>query len=120
MPFPGYCGWLIEVTFFECKQFLGFEDAQNQAKAAVERTAPLAFVVYDLVLLWSAARPVSTEGTAWVRRPWYRHKTTPSFLDMLTALRREGWARYVSAASESAPGLQNAPTPWPDAVFATA
>jgi hypothetical protein len=111
--------WTLEVTFFESKQFLGFEDAQNQAKAAVERTAPLAFVVYDLVLLWYAARPTPTEP-AWVVRPWYRHKATASFLDMLTALRREGWARYVSAAPGATPRGQNAGTPWPDAVFATA
>jgi len=37
--------WTLEVTFFESKQFPGFEDAQNQAKWAVERTAPMAFVV---------------------------------------------------------------------------
>ena len=114
------CRWTLEVTFFESKQFLGFEDPQNQTKAAVERTAPMAFVVYDLVLLWYAARPAPPEGTAWVLRPWYRHKTTPSFLDMLTALRREGWVRYVSAAPAPTPGLQNTCTPWPDAVFATA
>jgi hypothetical protein len=111
--------WTLEVTFFESKQVLGFQDPQNQTKAAVERTAPMAFVVYALVLLWYASRPAPAEP-AWVMRPWYRHKTAPSFLDMLTTLRRDGWVRYVSAAPNDARGLQNAPTPWPDAVFATA
>jgi hypothetical protein len=112
--------WILEVTFFESKQFLGFEDPQNQSKRAVERTAPMAFVVYDLVLLWYAARPAPRDGIAWVVRPWYRHKTTPSFPDMLTALRRDGWARYVSAVPSPAQGPQNPYTSWPDAVFATA
>ena len=112
--------WTLEVTFLASKQFLGFEDPQNQSQAAVRRTAPMAFVAYDLVLLWYAARPAPTWTDAWVVRPWYRHKATPSFLDMLTALRREGWARYVSEAPCAVRRLQNPLTPWPDAVFATA
>ena len=32
--------WALEVTFFDCKQSLGFEEPQNQATRAVRRTAP--------------------------------------------------------------------------------
>jgi hypothetical protein len=112
--------WTIEVTFFNAKQFLGFEDPQNQTKAAVQRTAPMAFVVYDLVLLWYAARPEPERTAGWPIRPWYRQKSTPSFPDMLTTLRREGWTRYVSAPPCPPRRLQNPRTSWPDAVFATA
>ena len=48
--------WTIEVAFHDQKQFLGFEDPQNQTPEAVARTAPMAGLVYDLVLLWYAAR----------------------------------------------------------------
>jgi hypothetical protein len=44
--------WTLEVAFHDAKQFLGLEDPQGQAPAAVRRTAPLALVVYGLVLLW--------------------------------------------------------------------
>jgi hypothetical protein len=42
--------WTLEVTIHDAKQHLGFGQAQSQAKAAVERTAPFAGVVYSLVL----------------------------------------------------------------------
>jgi hypothetical protein len=73
------------------KQFLGFEDPQRQTRLAVQRTAPLALLVYDLVLLWFAHHQRKAAAPAWVERPWYHRKATPSFLDMLTALRRAGW-----------------------------
>ena len=88
---------MIEVSFHDQKQFLGFEDPQNQTSQAVARTAPLAGLVYDLVLLWYAERVRQGLATGWVARPWYRSKTTPSFLDMLTAARQESWHRDVSA-----------------------
>jgi hypothetical protein len=88
--------WTIEVAFHDQKQFLGFEDPQNQTPEAVARTAPMAGIVYDLVLLWYAARLQQGHATGWLVRPWYRSKTTPSFLDMLTAVRQESWRLYFS------------------------
>jgi hypothetical protein len=113
--------WTIEVTFHDAKQFLGFEDPQSQTCKAVQRTAPLALVVYDLVLLWSAAQ-WQQPGSAltWVDRPWYRRKQAPSFQDMLTALRRVGWRQALSAAPSVPRHLQKALVDWPDAVLATA
>src|SRR5918992_1039722 len=83
--------WTIEVAFRDQKQFLGFEDPQNQVATAVARTAPMASLVYDLVLLWYAARVRQGHAPDWPVRPWYRSKTAPSFLDMLTALRQDSW-----------------------------
>jgi hypothetical protein len=112
--------WTLEVTFRDCKQFLGLEDPQNQTATAVQRTAPFAFVVYDLVLLWAAAQAPEAPTTCWLPRPWYRHKTTPSFVDLLTALRRAGWRQFVSQPSALGPWPQKASVAWPDAVLATA
>jgi hypothetical protein len=80
--------WTLEVSFHDQKQFLGFEDPQNQTSRAVQRTAPLAGIVYALVLLWYAEQAQRGQASGWLARPWYRAKTAPSFLDMLTALRQ--------------------------------
>ena len=109
--------WMLEVSFHDQKQFLGFEDPQNQTDQAVARTAPLAGIVYDLVLLWYAEQARHGRAPAWPVRPWYRSKTAPSFLDMLTAVRQHTWRRDIPAlpcapgcphncpASNSDPGL---------------
>jgi hypothetical protein len=112
--------WTLEVAFHDTKQHLGFEDAQNQAAAAVERTAPMAGVVYALVLLWYADQARQRSPAPWPHRPWYRRKAAPSFPDMLTALRREGWRAYFLDPPLPARRTQNPPPSWPDAVFATA
>lgn len=112
--------WTLEVTFHDSKQFLGFEDAQTQTATAVQRTAPFAFVVYDLVLLWYADAQAHRHAPGWLARPWDRAKVRPSFLDMLTALRLAGWRQFFSAAPRTARWPQNAPASWPDRVLATA
>jgi hypothetical protein len=88
--------WTIEVAFHAQKQFLGFEDPQNQTATAVARTAPMAGIVDDLILRWYAARLQQGHATGWLVRPWYRSKSTPSFLDLLTVVRQESWRLYFS------------------------
>lgn len=81
--------WSIEVTFHDCKQMLGFEDPANRKEKAVRRTAPMAMVLYSLIVLW-----FDREGHRHVEfpeRPWYQRKEEPSFADMLTTLRRLSW-----------------------------
>ena len=78
--------WAIECTFENCKQLLGLEDPANRLPKAVERTAPMALMLYSLVVVW-----FHQTGYQFVRfpdRPWYRHKQEPSFADLLTTLRR--------------------------------
>src|SRR5215217_3804475 len=112
--------WTIELAFHDQKQFLGFEDPQNQAPDAVARTAPVAGLVYDLVLLWYAARLRQGLAAGWTIRPWYRSKTTPSFLDMLTALRHESWRPYFSDPPLPGPATQKSPHSWATDLLATA
>jgi hypothetical protein len=117
--------WTLEVTFHDTKQHLGLADPQAQAATAVRRTAPLAGLVYALVLLWYAdhVHPDVAAGhrpNAWPDRPWYRAKATPSFPDMLAALRRAGWRRYLSGPPSRPRRHQNPAFSWPDAVLATA
>jgi hypothetical protein len=112
--------WTLEVTFHDAKQFLGFEDPQTQTARAVQRTAPLAGLVYDLVLLWYAARVEQGLAIGWLVRPWYRSKTAPSFLDMLTALRHASTRPAISAPPCPPPRPQNSPVPPPDPLPAAA
>ena len=112
--------WTLEVTFHDAKQSLGFEDPPAQTSSAVRRTAPLALVVYGLVVLWYAEQVQDGRAAPCLARPWYRRKTTPSFADMLAALRRAGWRRYVYRPPSRHQRLKKPPIPWPDAVLATA
>jgi hypothetical protein len=101
--------WTIEVAFHDQKQFLGFAEPQQQSERAVTRTAPFAGLVYALVLLWAAGQVQQGRPVGWVPRPWYRTKTAPAFLDLLTALRYQSVRQDVSAASWCSRCAQNAP-----------
>jgi hypothetical protein len=86
--------WSAEVTHEAAKQLLGLEDPANRLPKAVQRTAPMALVLYSLVVAWFDA-----EGHRQVRfpdRPWYRQKCEPSLADMLTTLRRLSWEAELS------------------------
>jgi len=81
--------WSIEVTFHDSKQLLGFEDPANRTEKAVRRTAPMAMVLYSLIMVWFEAE--GHRHVEFPERPWYPWKEEPSFADMLTTLRRESW-----------------------------
>lgn len=86
--------WAIEVTHHDAKQFLGLEDPANRVPLAVERTAPMAMFLYSLTILWYAQH--GHQHVQFPERPWYTHKTEPSFGDMLTTLRRISWEEKLS------------------------
>ena len=87
--------WSIEVAFHDSKQSLGFEDPQGWTRRAVERTAPMAMLLYSLIIAWFVS-----EGHRYYRplqRPWYTTKSHPSFADMLATLRRASLRELVSS-----------------------
>lgn len=81
--------WAIEVTFENCKQLLGLEDPANRKPKAIERTAPMALVLYSLIVVWFER--VGHRYVEYPDRPWYATKAEPSFADMLSTLRRLSW-----------------------------
>lgn len=83
--------WAIEVAFQEAKSGLGVGEARNRVERAVDRTVPFGFLCQTLTLVWYALNGDPTADVARRRRtaPWYRQKRSPSFADMLAALRRE-------------------------------
>lgn len=95
--------WSIEVAFHDSKQHLGFEEPQGWSRRAAERTAPVAMLVYSLIVYWFAQeghrhwRPLATS--------WYA-KPRASFGDMLATLRRESLREQSFGWGLSGPGSQ--------------
>jgi len=87
--------WPLEVCFRDVKQFLGFEDPQNRVSQATQRTAPLIFYIYDLVLLWYAQSGHRLTAHSVLQRLWYKQKTTVSFEDILRTLRQATWHEKI-------------------------
>ena len=86
--------WSIEEANQAAKSHLGFEEPQAWSRLAVLRTAPIAMLLYSLILVWFAR-----DGHRCYRpptRPWYPTKTQPSFADMLLTLRRESLLAIIS------------------------
>jgi hypothetical protein len=94
--------WSIEVAFHDSKQSLGFEEPQGWSRRAVQRTAPMAMLLYSLIVLWFAH-----EGHRSYRpltRPWYTTKSDPSFADMLGTVRRCSLREQISSWGLSGQG----------------
>ena len=94
--------WSIEVMNHDSKQHLGFEEPQGWTRRSVERTAPLALLLYSLIVLWFAR-----EGHRhWCPLvcPWYKSKTDPSFADMLATIRRLSVRQQVLALALTGSG----------------
>jgi len=97
-----YAGrWPIEVTYRDVKQDLGGQDPQSWKRQGPERAAVLSLWLHAAIWCWYLhAHPA---GRTWTARPWYQHKTTPSFLDALAALRKVLWAQRITAMSSPSP-----------------
>jgi hypothetical protein len=95
----GYCRrWSVELTFFDSKQYLGLHDPRVWSGRSVERAHPMAWFVGSLVILWYT---VAGHAGPHVHRdrPWYKQKETPTFTDMLGALRLQMWLDEIFGPS---------------------
>lgn len=102
--------WSIEVAFHDCKQHLGFEEPQGWKRNAVERTAPVAMLLYSLVVLWFAKE--GHRSYQLLHCPWYQSKRDPSFADMLATLRRVSIRNTVFSMALSGPGREKSGNFW--------
>jgi len=82
--------WTIETANQEAKAH-GVGQARNRVQPAVQRTVPFGFLTQTITITWYALHGDPAADVRERRRaaPWYRHKTTVSYSDMLAALRRE-------------------------------
>ncbi len=68
-----------------------------------KRTLPFGMLCYSLVVLWYIEHGHPTRDVALARAmaPWYRHKTSISFADMLAAMRRQLALETISSMSRA-------------------
>lgn len=112
--------WSLEVTFHETKGKLGFEDPQNRAEHAVERTAPLSFVAYSLTVLWYVLYGQYSKAAQGTTLPWYTQKEAVTFSDMLATLRRASWRARLFDPGASVSDLRKRMRPLVDYVATAA
>jgi hypothetical protein len=99
----GYCRrWSVELCFFDSKQSLGLHDPRVWSARSVERAHPMAWFVGSLTILWYCLE--GHAGPHVVKdRPWYTAKVTPTFADMLGALRLRMWEYEIYGESGERP-----------------
>jgi DDE superfamily endonuclease len=95
----GYCRrWSVELAFFDSKQHLGLHDPRVRSQRSVERAHPMAWFLESLVILWYCVE--GHQGSHVKRdRRWYTTKVTPTFTDMLGALRLQMWEHKIYGES---------------------
>lgn len=91
--------WGVEECILEAKQQMGFETTRGWCSKTVTRQAPLAMVLVTLVKAWYARCAADEPALRPKSTPWNPAKTRPSFLDMLSALRRVLWEHRISPNS---------------------
>jgi SRSO17 transposase len=114
--------WEIEVAFRNNKQFMGLEDPQNgwwrrkteepapkktpgpnphptKGHDAIMHTFSMALTAYAITILWYLFHGDHQKDVKRVlaEAPWYRHKKTPSFMDMIASCRRRLWSHRFSS-----------------------
>jgi hypothetical protein len=83
----------------EAKQQMGFETTRGWCSKTVNHQAPLAMVLVTLVKAWYARCAADEPSLLPDSTPWNPSKTRPSFLDMLSALRRVLWQHRITPNS---------------------
>lgn len=85
--------WAIEVTFELGRAHLGIETQRQWSDNAIERTTPVLFGLFSIVVLMVHAlymdQPLPLNNAAW------HHKSHATFHDILALLRRRIWAHYL-------------------------
>ncbi len=87
--------WRAEVTLHPSKHHLGFEEPQGWHEEAVQRTAPMAMLLYTVNIHWYALEGRHHEPLAIL--PWYTRKPHASFADMLATPNRVSLWQGISA-----------------------
>jgi len=97
--------WSVEVTFEEARAHLGLETQRQWSEKAIARTTPVLLGLFSLVTLL-ALRLCPTGHLPVETSAWY-HKSTATFADCLTLVRRHLWrARYLNNSTPHADLVQ--------------
>ena len=83
--------WSIETTFQECREYLKLESTKGYSQQTVLRFTPCLFGLYTLVVLLYLQLPSSSNT---LRAIYWRGKSTVTFSDRLTCVRRTLWEQW--------------------------
>ncbi len=95
--------WSLEVTFEESRAHLGIETQRQWSDLAIERSTPLLFGLYSLVVLFGQAG--HPDGQIPVAQAAWYHKQTATFRDVLAVIRRDLWGPETFPTSLTDPGV---------------
>ena len=84
--------WSIDVTFQEVRTHLGVETTRGWIERTVLRAEPCLFGLDSLVTRWYAALPERDREN--LKLTW-TGKTTVTFSDAITLVRRDLWCRWI-------------------------
>jgi hypothetical protein len=103
----------VEVFFREAKQLLGFADSAARLERAVRRVAPLAGLLYTVLVVWFLEHHGRSFTVSPPLRPWYGHKSGLSFADILRYARRAIATANILDLINDSHNFKNAPPPPP-------
>src|SRR5229473_18760 len=95
--------WSLEVTFEEGRAHLGIETQRQWSDLAIERSTPLLFGLYSLVALFGHA--LHPDGQIPVAQAAWYHKHTPTFHDVLAAVRQRFWGHGSFSTAPADPDV---------------
>ena len=84
--------WSIETTFQETREYVGLGTTRGRTENTVLRSAPSLFGLYSLIVLVYTRLPEQQRVDSGIQRTG---KTTVTFYDMITAVRRYLWVEWV-------------------------
>jgi DDE superfamily endonuclease len=84
--------WSLETTFQECREHLKLESTKCYSKQTVLRFTPCLFGLYPIVVLLYLQLPEPLRSPVIVS---WRGKSTTTFADMITCVRRAIWQQWV-------------------------
>jgi hypothetical protein len=94
--------WSIATTFQECRAYLPLESTKGSCKPTVLRCTPCLFGLYTLVVLLYVQLPASARTRGAVV---WKGKTTVTFSDMITCVRRAIWPSWLVQTPEDRRGF---------------
>ena len=102
--------WAVEITIRDSNAFAGFGQDQCRKYERVVGANTFRRLLAAARTLWFVAQASRTDTFALTHyRPWYRHKQTPSQLDIVWAFREALQDAGVFPISRFAPGLAEIP-----------
>jgi hypothetical protein len=95
--------WSLETTFEECRAHLGIETQRQWSDLAIERSTPMLFGLYSLVVLFGHA--LHPDGCLPVAQAAWYHKYTPTFHDVLATVWQHFWGHCPFPTAPSDPAV---------------